>query len=135
MEPVARSGGSRFLTFLARLQGGFYLATGVWPLVAPASFQVVIGGKEDFWLAQTVGALIGITGIVLLLAARRATIAAEIALLAALQAVALGIIDLYCVPLPNTTAVYYLDAVAEFCLAAGWAVGWWRQRRSGQFVS
>jgi hypothetical protein len=118
------------LVFLARLQGGFYLVTGIWPLLAPQSFQFVTGGKLDFWLAQTVGALIAITGIVLILAARRAAISAEIALLAALQAVALGIIDLYCVSLPRTTAVYLLDAGVEFAFAAVWAWGWWRQQRT-----
>ncbi len=118
--------GARFRgsALLAGLQGGFYMISGVWPLVAPDSFQAFTGQKMDFWLAQTVGVLIAITGIVLLRAAQRAAITAEIALLAGLQAAALGVVDIYCVGQPGTTPVYLLDAVAEFAIALGWVWAW-----------
>jgi hypothetical protein len=41
----------------ALLQGGYFLFTGIWPLVSRRTFEAVTGPKKDFWLAQTVGVL------------------------------------------------------------------------------
>ncbi|HEY8995502.1 MAG TPA: hypothetical protein VIM71_12610 [Lacunisphaera sp.] len=127
VRPVQRGG---VLALVTRVQGWFYLATGIWPLFSPYSFQLVTGRKLDFWLAQTVGSLIAITGGALILAARRAVIPVEIAFIAALQAMTLGIIDLYCVTLPRTTRVYLLDAVVELAFVAVWAWGSWHRPRT-----
>ena len=45
---------------LARLQGGYFAVTGVWPLLHMRSFRYVTGGKKvrERWLVKTVGALI-----------------------------------------------------------------------------
>jgi hypothetical protein len=54
---------------LAGLQGAFYVATGVWPLIDIDSFQAVTGPKADLWLVYTVGGLIAAVGAVVLTAA------------------------------------------------------------------
>jgi hypothetical protein len=113
---------------LARIQGWFYLITGIWPLVAGTSFQWVTGFKADFWLAQTVGALLAVSGIVLLKAAKAGRITPEIMLLAGGQAAVLAGFDVYFVFQPRTTAVYWLDAMAELALVIGWTMAW----RQGQ---
>jgi cytochrome b subunit of formate dehydrogenase len=114
---------------LGRLQGWFYFTTGIWPLVAGSSFQVVTGVKADFWLAQTVGALLAISGAVLWRAAKLNRITPEIMLLAAGQAAVLAVADVYGVFQPGTTPVYLLDAVVEATLVAGWARAWRRAQR------
>jgi len=112
----------RVSTWIARLQGWFYLLSGIWPLISGHTFQAVTGYKADFWLAQTVGLLLAITGVVLILAARASRITREIKLLGTLQSAALMVVDLYCVSQPRTTWSYLLDAVVELGFVAGWCL-------------
>src|SRR5436190_3160854 len=78
---------------LLALQGLYFAATGIWRLVHLASFEAVTGPKTDDWLVQTVGALITVIGAVLLLAAGRRRLSAEVALLAVGSAAALAAVD------------------------------------------
>ena len=55
---------------VARVQAGYYLLTGIWPLLSRGTFEAITGRKQDFWLVQTVGALVGVTGAALAAAAR-----------------------------------------------------------------
>lgn len=50
------------LSVVAALQGLFYLATGVWPLIHIDSFLAVTGSKTDLWLVYTVGLLVSVVG-------------------------------------------------------------------------
>jgi hypothetical protein len=54
-------------TMLLWVQGAYYLATGIWPLVSVETFQWVTGPKTDHlpsgyeadhWLVMTVGVLV-----------------------------------------------------------------------------
>lgn len=120
-------------TSLRRLvffQGGYYLVTGVWPLLAPSSFQFVTGPKHDLWLAQTVGLLLAIAGFVLVRAASRRSLSSELALLATLHAAALAIIDLACLRNERTTWAYLADVPLQLaCIAAWWRLYWHRSGR------
>jgi hypothetical protein len=58
---------------VAALQGGYFLATGIWPLLSRRTFERITGPKTDFWLAQTVGVLVGSIGGTLVLAHRAPT--------------------------------------------------------------
>lgn len=116
----AESPGGRAATFIAKAQGGYYMVTGVWPLVSGGSFQAVTGFKEDFWLAQTVGVLLAISGAVLILSARARRLTTEIKLMGTLQASALMVVDVYCVFQPRTTWSYLLDAVVELGIVIAW---------------
>jgi len=107
-------------TLLARLQGAYFLLTGVWPLVDIDSFQVVTGPKTDLWLVRTVGALIAVVGAVLLVAAQRRNVSVEIGLLAVGTAFALLTVDVVYVAIGRIARVYLLDAAAETLLLAGW---------------
>src|SRR5437868_1530386 len=93
--------------FLAQLQGWYYLITGIWPLVSGQSFQTITGFKADFWLAQTVGLLLAVSGVAMIRAGRTSRVTMEIAWLALGQAAALAIIDVYCVSQPRTTRAYW----------------------------
>jgi len=111
---------------LALIQGIFYVATGVWPLIDIVSFQLVTGPKTDLWLVKTVGVLVTVIGLVLLSAARSRRITNEIVLLAAGSALALAGIDLIYALSGRISAVYLGDAVVEIGLAVLWAIAWRR---------
>jgi hypothetical protein len=52
--------GERMPVLLARVQGWFYVLTGLWAIVDIGSFQAVTGPKTDLWLVKTVGVLVGV---------------------------------------------------------------------------
>jgi hypothetical protein len=107
-------------------QGIYYLATGVWPFVSPGTFQAVTGPKVDFWLVKTVGALVGVVGGVLALAALRKRVTPEIRLLGAGSALALAGVGLGYSAKGRISKVYAVDGVAELGIAGGWL----RRRRA-----
>lgn len=106
---------------VAVLQGGYFMATGLWPLVSRRTFERVTGPKADFWLAQTVGVLVTGIGGVLLLGERRARLTPELELLGAASAAALGLVDLVFALRGRISKVYLAHAAAEVALVAGWA--------------
>jgi hypothetical protein len=95
---------------LAVAQGAFYVATGVWPLLHMRSFEAV----------KTVGALIGVAGVVMTMAGLRRRVTPEIALLAAGSAAALATVDVVYTRKGVIRPVYLLDAVAEAGLVGAW---------------
>jgi hypothetical protein len=112
---------------IASLQGAYFLATGIWPLVSPKTFEQVTGRKPDFWLAQTVGALVASIGGVLLLGARRRRVDLELEVLGGASAAGLAAIDVIFFLRGRIAKVYLLDAAVETVVAAGWL----RARASG----
>ena len=100
------------------VQSGYFIATGLWPLVADRSFQAVTGPKGSMWLAKVVGALVGVVGGVLSLAVfRRRTAEPEVIVLAAGSAAALGITDVVFVARAGIRRVYLVDAALEAAFA------------------
>lgn len=105
---------------LALAHSGFYLLTGVWPMLSPKTFQAVTGPKVDFWLVNTAGALIAAIGAALGLAALHRRVTPEIKLLAIGSALGLTAIDVIYVARRRISPVYLLDAAAETALIAAW---------------
>jgi hypothetical protein len=110
------------LRIVALIQGVFYLATGVWPLVDIVSFQLVTGPKTDLWLVRTVGVLVSVVGLVLLLAYRSRRLTDEIIVLAVGCALGLATIDLVYALSGRISAVYLADAAVELGLALVWGL-------------
>src|SRR5436305_9637699 len=121
-QGMGRAAFSRLRIVLAWVQGLFYLATGVWPLLHMRSFLWVTGPKVDLWLVRAVGLLIAWIGAALLVGALRKRIGPELVLLAAGAAASLAGIDLYYSLIGRISKVYLLDAVAELILALLWGV-------------
>jgi hypothetical protein len=107
---------------VARVQGGFYVLTGVWALVDLDSFMAVTGPKTDLWLVKTVGALVTVIGGVLLIAGRRRRVTRDVLLLGIGAALSLATIDVVYVSAGRISKIYLLDAVAEVGLAVAWAL-------------
>lgn len=118
---------------LARTQGAYFVATGVWPLVHMRSFEAVTGPKTDKWLVKVVGALVAVAGAVMLRGAVRGESSEEVALLAASSAAALGALETSYALKGRIAPVYLLDAVAEAGLVAAWAA-WWRREQATRRV-
>jgi hypothetical protein len=105
----------------ARVQGWYYVATGIWPILDIDSFQRVTGPKLDLWLVRTVGVLVTVIGTALLAAARERRLDGPIVLLAVGSTLGLASIDLVYVTAGRIPPVYLLDAAAEIGLALLWA--------------
>lgn len=113
------------------IQGVYYLATGVWPLVSIRSFIWVTGQKtdhlptgleEDHWLVMTVSVLITAIALGILTAAWRNETVLSIAIVAVGAAVGLTAIDLIYVARGVILPIYLVDAVLEVPLFLTWIV-------------
>jgi hypothetical protein len=105
---------------VARLQGGFFLAAGFWPLVHMRSFEAVTGPKVDRWLVKTVAGLLSVTGVALLGAARERRVTPELEAIGAGSAAVLATIDVVYVARKRISPVYLLDAAAQLTIIALW---------------
>ena len=110
------------------LQSGFYLLTGIWPIVHLPSFEAVTGPKVDDWLVRTVGALVIAIGLSLGIAARRRDVSAPTLVLAAASALAFITIDVVYVSIGRIRPIYLADALAEAALLVMLFLG----RRTGR---
>jgi hypothetical protein len=93
------------------------------------TFQLVTGPKKDLWLVKTAGLLIGVIGVVLLLAGLRRRKEPEFPLLAVGSALSLAGIDVVYVRRRRIPPIYLLDAAVELAFAAGWLGALLGQRR------
>ena len=109
---------------LARAQGLFNIANGLWPLVSMRSFEWVLGPKAEHWLVRTVAGLMITNGI----AQVRSSSVAELRTARRIglgTAVTLGFIDVrYAFP-GRIRRTYLLDASIQ----CGWIIAWLRSRQ------
>jgi hypothetical protein len=115
---------------LAIAQGAYWGATGIWPIVHLASFELVTGPKASGWLVKTVGGLIGAVGATLLLAGARRRVTDEIVFLGATSALALGVASGWYGAKGRIRRIYLGDAALEAVTVAAWAAAWRRGRES-----
>jgi hypothetical protein len=101
-----------------RLQAGYYLLTGLWPLVHMTSFEAVTGPKTDDWLVQMVALLVVVIGTTIGWGVRRAreVVAPETVLLALLSAASFTGIDLVHALAGRISPIYLADAGVEIVL-------------------
>jgi hypothetical protein len=95
------------------VQGTYYVATGVWPVMHRRSFEAVSGRKHDFWLAETVGLITAAIGLSLCLASRRKEPSPEAQLLGVAAAAGFAAIDLRYGLTRRIRPVYLLDALLQ----------------------
>ena len=110
----------------AAMQAAYYVPTGVWPLIPSVgmrTFEMLTGPKTDRWLVQTVGALVGVVGMVIGLARARNRITPEIEILAVSSALSLTTVDVVFVARRRISPIYLLDALANLIIVANWLAG------------
>jgi hypothetical protein len=126
------------MTQILRLQGAYFVLTGLWSLLHIRSFVWVTGPKTDLWLVKTVGVLVAVIGAVLLWATRSrdagtgssaaapraggGAISPEACLLAAGSAAGLTAIECWYVAKRRISPMYLLDAIAEAGALSGMAL-------------
>jgi len=103
------------------VQGGYYVVTGAAPFVSRRAFEAVTGPKTEWWLVQTVGAIVTAVGATLLSGARSGRITPELRSLAAGCAVGLAGIDTVYVTRRRIAPTYLLDALAQVAVLAALA--------------
>lgn len=119
----------RFLSNTALAHGLYWAVTGFWPLVSIDTFQLVTGPKRDLWLVKTAGALIGVIGVVLMLAGARHRITPEIGMLGAGSAATLACVDIVYTRRRVIGPIYLLESFVEITLTALWIFGMAARRR------
>lgn len=125
MAASARSGSDSYETWARRValaQGGYYVVTGLWPIIHMPSFEAVTGPKVDDWLVQTVGGLITVVGAGLIGASIDGAPSRDLAAVAVGSAVTLMAVDIIFVARGRIPPIYLLDAVAEAVLIGGWTI-------------
>ena len=113
-------------------QGGFYLVTGIWPLLSMKSFELVTGPKTDDWLVQTVGVLAAVIGLSLIVGASRLHPVRETLLLASCSAIAFASIDAVFVLRGQISWIYLADAAAEVIFLCLVTLGFLSNRRGSR---
>ena len=114
MPPVVMLAGN---ALVSRVQGAYYLATGIWPVLNRRSFEAVSGKKHDFWLVRTVGAITAAAGLSITIASRRKESTTEMAALKLGTALGFAAIDLTFGLRRRISAVYLLDGIQTTFIA------------------
>ena len=113
----------RLRQWLLALQSGYYVLTGIWPLVHLPSFEAVTGPKTDDWLVHMVGLLAATIGIPIGMAAvRNHGRTPEVVVLAVMSALAFAAIDLWYGITGRISRIYLADAVVQLGLVTGLAL-------------
>jgi hypothetical protein len=115
----------------AALQAAYYVPTGIWPLVpyiGMRTFEWITGPKVDRWLVQTVGAIVGVIGVVIGRARAHDRITPEIEILAVGSALSLATVDVVFVARRRISPIYLADAALNLIIVGLWLTG--RRSRS-----
>jgi hypothetical protein len=104
---------------VAKGQGAFNVAGGMWPLLSMRSFEAVYGPKVDKWLERTVAGLLVTIGVAQLLSRTDAELETA-RRLGIGTAATLAAIDLIYVPKGRISPAYLQDLLCE----AGWLAAW-----------
>ena len=100
-------------------QGGYYVATGVLPFVSRRAFETLTGPKREWWLVETVGAVVAVVGAGIAGAAARDRVTPELKWIALGCAGALAAIDVVYVARRRIAPTYLVDAALQLSLVAG----------------
>lgn len=104
-------------------QGAYYVVTGVAPFASRRAFEAVTGRKREWWLVQTVGALVTPVGGGLVGAALRDRVTPELAMIAGGCAGGLAAVDIVHTVRGRLGAVYLADAALELAFVTALACG------------
>jgi hypothetical protein len=106
---------------VARVQGLFYVVTGLWPIVHIGSFLFVTGPKTDLWLVQSFGALLVAVGCVMLLSTAEDRLGLTCKRLGIAVAAALAGADLVFALRGTIARIYLADAALELLFIVAWS--------------
>jgi len=119
-----RSKKTRRHNLLLKIQGTYYILTGVWPLISMSTFLQVTGPKTDLWLVKTVGMLILVNGLVLLNTSFSVRRNNAVGFLAMGLCIGFALVDTIFYFQGLISPVYLLDAAFELLLYILWTVNY-----------
>jgi len=102
---------------VVRLQGAYYVVSGLWAVVDRRGFETLTGPKADYWLVRMVGLLAVGTGVSLLAGARGARPSSETTVLAVATGTSFTAVDLVYVAKRRISPIYLADAGVHGLLA------------------
>ena len=111
-------------SLLLKIQGLYYLLTGMWPIVSIQTFLQVTGPKTDLWLVKVIGLLIAINGITLLLASFSTRRINVVGFLAIALAIGFALLEVIFYFQGLISPVYLLDAGLETLFFIFWSVNY-----------
>jgi hypothetical protein len=118
---------------ISAIQGLYYFATGLWPIVYMDGFLAFTGPKTDLWLVRTMGLMLMVSGTVLMLAAaHRRQRSMETAALGIGDALVLAAADTYFALTGQIQGVYLLDAALETVFLILWIRLLWFSGKRGR---
>jgi hypothetical protein len=94
-------------------QSTYYVVTGVFPFVSRRGFEALTGPKREWWLVQTVGAVVAVIGCAVASAVRHDRVTPETVALAAASAASLAAIDVVYVVRRRIAPTYLIDAAVQ----------------------
>ena len=94
-------------------QSAYYVVTGVFPFLSRRGFEAVTGPKREWWLVQTVGAVVAVIGYAVASAVRHDRVTSETVALAAGSAASLAAIDVVYVARRRIAPTYLIDAAVQ----------------------
>lgn len=112
----------RFMLLLLRVQGIYFIITGIWPVIDIQSFMLVTCPKTDLWLVKTMGVIFFCEGICFLLSGVIQQGGLPVQVLAVINCLALIFIDCYYVFTGSICTIYLGDAAVELILLIGWFI-------------
>ncbi|UCF21070.1 MAG: hypothetical protein JSU87_06700 [Gemmatimonadota bacterium] len=116
-DPKTSEPRDRARRWLLLAQGGYYLLTGLWPLVHLSSFAQIVALRINPFQAQSYGAVLIVIGACLIEAARRGPPDAFATLLGAAVAAAIAVVDLVWLPRLGVTSGLWFDLLVEVAFA------------------
>jgi hypothetical protein len=108
---------------VVRLQGAYYVVTGIWPLLHLPSFVALTGPKRDTWLVRTFGVLVAAIGTTLL-TARVAASRDTATQLAATSSLGIAVCEVVFVARGRIRPIYLAEAALEVGFAGAALATW-----------
>jgi hypothetical protein len=102
-------------------QGAYYVLTGPLPFMSRSLFEAITGPKREWWLVQTVAALVTVVGAGLISAGRSRRDTPEVVAIAAGCAASMAAIDVVYVARGRIAPTYLGDAAAQVAALAALA--------------
>jgi hypothetical protein len=104
---------------VALAQAGYYVVTGIWPLISMRTFERITGPKVDRWLVRMVGILAATIGGVLGVRALDRDSRPD-PLLGGVAALGFAAVDTRYATTGRISKIYLADALVELAIVAAW---------------
>jgi hypothetical protein len=127
MRDKADHGTEKNMKTMLTVMGGYYIVTGLWPLLSIVTFQMFTGVKKDTWLVRMVGLLALSIGVTLAYSGLFVvTVHPEVIVLSLLSSLSFILIDVIYVMNKTIPKIYLGDAAVEIFFFLYFLVMWFQ---------